>query len=407
MYMSIQHLCFYSYLLGKELKLCIRWRDVTAVECSNTLILPDSIKVATREADHYFSLFLHKKETHQLMEQLVNITVQQLINDEEFCEDKELLKKSSSRPLKNSSFLKRDLEARSQAATHRSLFRLPASDKLDGSTSAQLWLPYSKSMAAGTLYISPGYICFQSKVRHQVSAVIPLRLVHSVERIDRVSRRQGGGSSSGSSSLGIRRAIFVSTRPPNNSFLFNNVADRDFVCVKLAELMGRSVLHATVLPTGLRLSSRSGSYISRSSSLSDIATDEALDDASSAFELLDVAGSYPGESYVEVPEASPAEAIPAEASPAEIDGTSAGDLDVSLAEEAANLTLITDRNEAVVSPESKYIVEESPSHTKKEVEVSQESSSSEAKEAPGVLLWHRDERTISLSTGEAQFVAIL
>ena len=44
--------------------------------------------------------------------------------------------------------------------------------------------------------------------------------------------------------------------PPLPSFLLNAVADRDLVCTKLAEMLGRAVTHARDLPRGLRLPSR-------------------------------------------------------------------------------------------------------------------------------------------------------
>ena len=32
MYLSVNHLCFYSYILGKEIKLVIKWVDVKVCE---------------------------------------------------------------------------------------------------------------------------------------------------------------------------------------------------------------------------------------------------------------------------------------------------------------------------------------------------------------------------------------
>ena len=34
MYLSINHLCFYSFLLGREARLVIRWTDVTVSYCN-------------------------------------------------------------------------------------------------------------------------------------------------------------------------------------------------------------------------------------------------------------------------------------------------------------------------------------------------------------------------------------
>ena len=50
MYLSVTHLCFYSYILGKETKIAIRWTHVTGLEQINSFVSPDSIQVSTREA---------------------------------------------------------------------------------------------------------------------------------------------------------------------------------------------------------------------------------------------------------------------------------------------------------------------------------------------------------------------
>ncbi|KAK7070611.1 TBC1 domain member 8B, partial [Halocaridina rubra] len=49
LYMSVNYLCFYSFLLGKETRVIVRWRDVILLDCTNALIFPDSIRVSTRD----------------------------------------------------------------------------------------------------------------------------------------------------------------------------------------------------------------------------------------------------------------------------------------------------------------------------------------------------------------------
>ena len=58
MYLSVNHLCFYSFLMGGEAKLIIRWTDITKLECGNNLLFPDSIQVSTRQHNYYFSICL-------------------------------------------------------------------------------------------------------------------------------------------------------------------------------------------------------------------------------------------------------------------------------------------------------------------------------------------------------------
>jgi len=183
LYLSVNHLCFYAYILGRETKLVIRWTDITELDKTSSLLFPDSIRIATREKEHHFSMFLHKSETFMLMEQLTNLAMKQLIDDKRgFSEDRDLLNKLSKNVPKKPSFLKRDLDARAHSEAYRLLFRLPASEKLDGSTSATLWTPYNKRHVWGRMFLSQNYLCFESRVKNLVSLVIPLRDVRQVER---------------------------------------------------------------------------------------------------------------------------------------------------------------------------------------------------------------------------------
>lgn len=59
----------------------------------------------------------------------------------------------------------------------RNLFRLPVEEKLDGHCECTLWSPHEKCHEWGTLYCSPNYLCFNSKVgevHHQFSLSAPL-----------------------------------------------------------------------------------------------------------------------------------------------------------------------------------------------------------------------------------------
>ncbi|KAB7494763.1 TBC1 domain family member 9 [Armadillidium nasatum] len=254
MYLTINHLCFYAFLIGKETKIIIRWRDVTRIDCTNALFFPDSIRISTRDQDHYFSMVLRKKETFDLIQQLVNIAMKQLISDEEYKEDEELLKKSSINTPTKPSFLKRDLDARAHTESYKNMFRLPSDEKLDGSTQCLIWAPYKKNFVSGILYISSNFICFGSKVNNLLSVVCPLRHVQSVEKLDNVKGH-----------VSIKQALFVSTNQ-SNQFLFNEVGDRDFVCDKLSEMLGKTIFNKEALPDGLSVFARRRS---RSNSLNE------------------------------------------------------------------------------------------------------------------------------------------
>jgi len=42
-------MCFYAYILARETKLIVRWTDITELSKTNSLIVPDSIRVVTRD----------------------------------------------------------------------------------------------------------------------------------------------------------------------------------------------------------------------------------------------------------------------------------------------------------------------------------------------------------------------
>ncbi|XP_032990340.1 TBC1 domain family member 9 isoform X2 [Rhinolophus ferrumequinum] len=178
MYLSINHLCFYSFLMGREAKLVIRWVDITQLEKNATLLLPDVIKVSTRSSEHFFSVFLNINETFKLMEQLANIAMRQLLDNEGFEQDRSLPKLKKKSPKKVSA-LKRDLDARAKSERYRALFRLPKDEKLDGHTDCTLWTPFNKMHILGQMFVSTNYICFTSKEENLCSLIIPLREVYS------------------------------------------------------------------------------------------------------------------------------------------------------------------------------------------------------------------------------------
>ncbi|XP_033871363.2 TBC1 domain family member 9 isoform X1 [Acipenser ruthenus] len=219
-YLSINHLSFYSFLLGKEAKLVIRWADITQLEKNATLLLPEIIKVSTRSSDHIFSVFLNINETFKLMEQLANIAMRQLLDNEGFEQDRSLpkLKKSP----KKVSILKRDLDARAKSERYRALFQLPKDEKLDGHTGCTLWTPFNKRHILGQMFVSTNYICFTSKEETLCSLIIPLREVTIVEKAD--------------SSNVLPSPLSISTKN-RMTFLFANLKDRDFLVQRISDFL--------------------------------------------------------------------------------------------------------------------------------------------------------------------------
>ncbi|CAH1268349.1 TBC1D9 [Branchiostoma lanceolatum] len=226
-YLSINHLCFYSFLMGKEAKLIVRWTDVTQLDRSNSMVLPEGIKVCTRDGTHYFSMFVHPNETYALMEQLADMAMRQLLSEEGFEEDRELPRRLKKLTPKKVSLLKRDLDARAKSEAYRTLFRLPLSEKLDGRTECTLWTPYNKRHVWGMLYVSPNYLCFMSRVSNEVSLIVPLRDVSLVEKIENTN------------SL-LPNAVHISTKS-KTTFLFAQLADRDFLVERISDFLSQTV----------------------------------------------------------------------------------------------------------------------------------------------------------------------
>ncbi|XP_062851361.1 TBC1 domain family member 9 [Trichomycterus rosablanca] len=221
LYLSINHICFYSNLLGKEAKLVVRWADITQLEKCATLLLPDMVRVSTRSNEHVFSVFININETFKLMEQLANIAMRQLLDNKGFEQDRSLPKLKRKSPKKVSA-LKRDLDARAKSERYRTLFRLPKDEKLDGHTDCTLWTPFNKMHILGQMFVSTNYICFTSKEETTCSLIIPLREVTIVEKAD--------------SSNVLPSPLSISTKN-RMTFLFANLKDRDFLVQRISDFL--------------------------------------------------------------------------------------------------------------------------------------------------------------------------
>ncbi|KAM6150903.1 TBC1 domain family member 9B isoform 2-T2 [Erethizon dorsatum] len=223
LYLTVNHLCFYSFLLGKEVSLVVQWVDVTRLEKNATLLFPESIRVDTRDKELFFSMFLNISETFKLMEQLANLAMRQLLDSEGFLEDKALPR--PIRPHRNISALKRDLDARAKNECYRATFRLPRDERLDGHTGCTLWTPFNKLHNPGQMFISNNYICFASKEEDACHLIIPLREVTIVEKAD--------------SSSVLPSPLSISTKS-KMTFLFANLKDRDFLVQRISDFLQKT-----------------------------------------------------------------------------------------------------------------------------------------------------------------------
>ncbi|KYO41411.1 TBC1 domain family member 8 isoform X2 [Alligator mississippiensis] len=179
LYLSINHLCFYSFFLGKELKLIIPWVDVQKLERTSNVIMTDIIRITTPSKERDFSLFLNIDEAFRIMEQLADVTLRRLLDNEIFELDPGLQDPTQ--------ITKRDLEARAQNEFFRAFFRLPRKEMVHEVLDCSLWTPFSRCHTAGRMYASDSYICFTSKESGCCDVLIPLGEVVSIEKMEDTS----------------------------------------------------------------------------------------------------------------------------------------------------------------------------------------------------------------------------
>jgi len=226
LYLTVNHLAFYSFILGSETKVLVRWTDVIDIQKKSGLFFPESIQISTREKQHIFSVF--NKDGVELINQLANLAMRKLISEDSYQQDLDLLLKRSVNVKKKASFLKRDLDARKDSELYRSKFSLPGLEKLDGKVECFLFTPFNKKYRFGHLYLSSNFACFESHVPKLVSLVIPLKDVNCVEK-----------SNTNANNGNFDEAIVFTMKSGIKNFVFGQVADRDFVVEKLCELLSK------------------------------------------------------------------------------------------------------------------------------------------------------------------------
>ncbi|KAK7490764.1 hypothetical protein BaRGS_00017993 [Batillaria attramentaria] len=204
LYLSINHACFYSLLMGREAKVILRWTDIT----------------------YYFSMLLNINETFNLMQQLANMAMKQLMFEGGFEEEK-FSSPTTTKKKKKVSNLKRDLDAKSRSERFRAVFKLPAQEKLDGDEECSLWTPYNKQYVTGRLFLSQNFACFASRVPNLVMVVIPMAEILVAEKVDM----------SASGNL-INNALMITTKGKMN-FTFGLFKDRNLILEKISTFLAR------------------------------------------------------------------------------------------------------------------------------------------------------------------------
>uniref|UniRef100_A0A1B0B5L1 Rab-GAP TBC domain-containing protein n=1 Tax=Glossina palpalis gambiensis TaxID=67801 RepID=A0A1B0B5L1_9MUSC len=223
LYISLNHICFYSYMLGQETKLVIRLSELEDISRSSNIIYLKTIN----GMQYNFTILFNSTEAYEFIELLNGMAMQQIIQDPEspIIDHDPLLVQRLNRKTSKKPTLCLDLVARQKSEEYRAYFRLPQREIIDGTIKANLWTPYSKSYVGGSIYLSNNFFCFSSDVKDFVSVVIPLKVIKSVEKKDDDPHRSGNNI-----------VIITSENVP---FIFSYIADREVLLTKITDLLSR------------------------------------------------------------------------------------------------------------------------------------------------------------------------
>ncbi|XP_070694145.1 TBC1 domain family member 8 [Pempheris klunzingeri] len=179
LYLSINHMAFYSFLLGKEVKFVIPWAEMTRLERVSAGLMTEAIRVGTRQRQRDFSMFLNLGEAFGVIGQLADIALRRLLDSEGLELDRVL-----QQPTR---ITKRILEEQALREYVLALFRLPRGERLHEVASCSVWTPHARCHAAGTLYTTDSYLCFSSREEGACVLLIPLSEVLSIEKAESTS----------------------------------------------------------------------------------------------------------------------------------------------------------------------------------------------------------------------------
>uniref|UniRef100_A0A1I8ANR6 GRAM domain-containing protein n=1 Tax=Steinernema glaseri TaxID=37863 RepID=A0A1I8ANR6_9BILA len=77
MYLSVNYLCFYSFIMGKQTNIKLKWTDIIKLEKNTHFFISQSMTVVTRTDSFNFTVFVNFDETYQMASQLANMAMKQ------------------------------------------------------------------------------------------------------------------------------------------------------------------------------------------------------------------------------------------------------------------------------------------------------------------------------------------
>ncbi|KAJ3401151.1 TBC1 domain member 9, partial [Chytriomyces hyalinus] len=229
LYLSLSHICFYSFVFGMETKIIVELKDIEELhkDKSKRGVFSDAIRIQTKnKTEHFFSNLFSRDETFDLLEHLTLIAMNRLMkctltdpapgltNEEQEAAENMAVEKLrlSSRLSPRASFaaigiltdtttanqpLKLAFEAQKRDTHFQTQFCLPNTEKLIAEISAMCTINISgdQSNVAGTLYISTTFLCFQSTTQYQATIVFPCFAIKRVERVNNPANQNANVSS--------------------------------------------------------------------------------------------------------------------------------------------------------------------------------------------------------------------
>lgn len=219
MYISDNHVCFNSVIMGKETTVILPWTSVLLMELRTKLLVADGVCVGTRTDEHVFYTLLNKYQTLRLMRQLANRAMRRLL-------DVQLADASASDDAKQSKFMIENqrqqqipahmlhdyFDKEAQSDRYQRLFGLAGDEKLDSEGSGTVFDPFYKEHVEGKLFFSRRYLCFLSDEADRCTLVLPFRDVLSAEAM-------AAGSESKKSKmteLNGLSSVYITTRSQNH-----------------------------------------------------------------------------------------------------------------------------------------------------------------------------------------------
>ncbi|KAI0218342.1 GTPase activating protein (GAP) [Massospora cicadina] len=198
-YLSENHLCFYSYMLGAEMKLQLELRDIVGLDRGETrpagpaLPLPAPITITLKDdTRHRFGNFFNREEVFDLLTQLTKQSMERVLKNAaldpypgmalELASPTPQLSPTPAEATEASTNLRSTLLDQKQNALLQAKFRLPATEKLYLETPVVFTHPKATGLKVkGQLSLSDTFLAFVStSLLSPCYWVLPLYLVRRV-----------------------------------------------------------------------------------------------------------------------------------------------------------------------------------------------------------------------------------